>query len=115
MVVETLKCNEVCGENHVEYTYKLIQRELSMDIEGGRRVIEAYGIEVESKIKDNNGSGQVFKDEVQYITPYKNKGHEFLNMLKNNSVSPIHLIDIVEEHIEEYYMDFNDIAEAIAN
>jgi len=115
MIVETLKCNEVCGEDVVEYTYKLIQRELSMDVQGGRRVIEAYGIEVESRIKGNNESGQVFKDEVKYITPCKNKGREFLNMLKDNSVSPIHLIDIIEEYIEEYYMDFNNVVEAIAN
>ncbi|MEG0307803.1 MAG: DUF6514 family protein [Clostridium sp.] len=115
MIIETLKCNEVCDGNSIEYTYRLIERELSIDDQGDKKVIGAYGIEVESEVKLTDESVQAFKSEIKYITPFKHRGIEFLNILKNNSVSPIHLIDITEEYIEEYYSDFNENLDEIAN
>lgn len=115
MIIETIKCNAENEQNHVEYTYNLIQSELEIYMHGEKRVIDAYGVEVESKVKDKNSAVNEYKEEVKYITPYRYKGSEFLKLLKNNKVSPIHLLDITEEYIEEYYGDFDEAAQAVAN
>lgn len=107
MVIETLKCNYNNEGTNLEYTYRLVQRDLHLDNNGGACCIKAYGVEVESKVKDNEKNVQAFKEEIKYITPYKYKGSQFLHMLEKNMVSPIHLIDVTEEIVEEYYRDFD--------
>lgn len=107
MIIETLKCNCDCEGDVVEYTYKLIQRDLQLENKDGDHCIEAYGVEVESRRKNNDKIVHASKEEVRYITPYKYKGSQFLHLLEKNMVSPIHLVEIVEEMIEEYYKDFD--------
>lgn len=107
MIIETLKCNCDCGGDVLEYTYKLIQRELRVDTCGQNQSIKAYGVEVESKRKNNDKIVQASKEEVKYLTPYKYKGSQFLHMLEKNMVSPIHLFDVTEDVIEEFYKDFD--------
>ena len=107
MVIETLMCNWDCGKEKLEYIYKLIQRELYLYSNGEEFCIKSYGVEVESKVKNNDKIVQAFKEEIKYITPYKYKGSQFLHMLERNMVSPIHLIEITEELVEEYYKDFD--------
>lgn len=107
MVIETLKCNHCCEGTKLEYIYRLIQRELAIEHNGEACFLEAYGIEVESKIEHNENCVQGFREEIKYVTPYKYKGSKFLHMLAKNMVSPIHLVDIAEEIIDEYYKDFD--------
>lgn len=107
MIIETLKCNCDCSGENIEYTYKLIQRDLHLDNKGEDCCIKAYGIEIESKKINNDKVVQAYKEEIKYITPYKYKGSQFLHLLQKHQVSPIHLIDIAEEVVEEYYKDFD--------
>lgn len=107
MIIETLKCDECCEGTNVEYIYRLIQRELVIEHNGEECFLEAYGVEVESKIKDIKNCVQGFREEIKYITPYKHKGSKFIHMLAKNKISPIHLVDITEEVIDEYYKDFD--------
>lgn len=107
MVIETLRCNCDCGEEKLEYIYRLIQRDLHLYSDDKEFFIKSYGIEVESKIKNEDKIVQAFTEEIKYISPYKYKGSQFLHMLERNMVSPIHLIDITEELVEEYYKDFD--------
>ncbi|WP_346930201.1 DUF6514 family protein [Clostridium sp.] len=115
MIIETLKSNMECEENTIEYTYNLIQSELEIHMDGERRVIDVYGVEIESEVKNKGKHVKQYKEHVQCITPNKYKGSELLGLLKNNVVSPIHLIDIIEEYIETYYADFDEVVQAIAN
>lgn len=107
MVIETLTCNYNYEGQAVEYTYRLIERELNVELDGDLQSIKAYGVEVESSRYDKEKYLDGMFEEVKYITPYKNKGSQFLHMLKRNMVSPIHLIDITEELVDEYYKDFD--------
>ncbi|WP_346889983.1 DUF6514 family protein [Clostridium sp. UBA1056] len=115
MIIETLKSNMVCEENTVEYTYNLIQSELEVNTNGERRVIDVYGVEIESEVKNKDKHVERYRENVGCITPNRYKGSELLGLLRNNGVSPIHLIDIIEEYIEEYYADFDEVVQAIAN
>lgn len=107
MVIETLKCNCDYEGANLEYTYRLVQRELKLENDGEECCITAYGVEVESKLKDNNNIVQTSKEQINFVTPYKYKGSQFLHMLQKNMVSPVHLIDVTEEVIEDYYKDFD--------
>ncbi len=107
MIIETLKCNCDCEGDILEYTYRLIQRDLHVENHGENQSIKAYGVEVESKRKNNDKIVQASKEEVRYVTPYKYKGSQFLHMLERNMVSPIHLVEVAEEVIEEFYKDFD--------
>lgn len=107
MIIETLKCNCDCGGDVLEYTYRLIQRDLHVESHGEDQSIKAYGVEVESKRKNNDKIVQASKEEVKYVTPYKYKGSQFLHMLERNMVSPMHLVEVTEEVIEEFYIDFD--------
>lgn len=107
MIIETLKCNCNDGEVNIEYIYKLIQRDLHLNNNEDDICIKAYGVEVESKIKEKDKIVQAVREEIKYVTPYKYKGSQFLHMLEKNMVSPIHLTDITEELIEDYYKDFD--------
>jgi translation initiation factor 2 beta subunit (eIF-2beta)/eIF-5 len=115
MIIETLKSNMVCEENTVEYTYNLVQSELEVNTNGERRVIDVYGVEIESEVKNKDKHVERYREHVGCITPNRYKGSELLGLLRNNGVSPIHLIDIIEEYIEEYYADFDEVVQAIAN
>lgn len=107
MVIETLKCNCNNEGANIEYIYRLIQRDLHLDNNGDEVCIKAYGVEVESKLKVKDKSVQATRGEIKYVTPYKYKGSQFLHMLERNMVSPVHLTDITEELIEDYYKDFD--------
>lgn len=115
MIIETLKSNIVCEENTVEYTYNLIKSELEINRNGERRVIDVYGVEIESEVKNKDKNVNQYKEHGSCITPDKYKGSKLLGLLRNNEVSPVHLIDIIEEYIEEYYADFDKAVQAIAN
>lgn len=107
MVIETLTCSYDCEGQAREYTYRLIERDLNIEIDGDSQCIKAYGVKVESSGCDKEKDVQGIVEEFKYITPYKNKGSQFLHMLQRNMVSPIHLIDIAEEVVDEYYKDFD--------
>lgn len=107
MIIETLKRNYNCGEENLEYIYNLIEGELKLHNGKEKYSIKAYGVEIESIITNHDKIVHASREEVKYITPYKFKGREFLNMLEKNMVSPIHLLEITEELIEDYYKDFD--------
>ncbi len=107
MVIETLRCNCDYDGANLEYIYRLVQRDLQLESNGEICCIKAYGVEVEGKVKDNDKIVQASREEIKYISPYKYKGSKFLHMLEKNMVSPIHLMDIAEELIDEYYKDFD--------
>ncbi|MDU1855534.1 MAG: DUF6514 family protein, partial [Clostridium baratii] len=50
-----------------------------------------------------------YKDSVELISPVESKVKGLLKMLYENQVSPIHLIDIIGEYVDEYVNDFKNI------
>ena len=108
MIVDTVKCKVKEDNGEFEYIYNLVENKLSLEM--CKDNILAYGVEVQSFIKTNGKMVMVDKEEVKFISPYKYKVKEFMSMLEKNLVSPIHLIDIVEEVIEDYYLDFDNIS-----
>lgn len=84
-----------------KYQYKLIKTLIGKD--------EVFGIEIERT--DYKGELEIdsYKDSVELISPVESKVKDLLKMLYENQVSPIHLIDIIGEYVDEYVNDFKNI------
>jgi hypothetical protein len=76
-----------------KYTYKMTE-----ELFDG---IKEYGIEV---IREDINLGIIsdnIRKEVKCISNKKENVSEILNILSRNEVSPIHLVDVVEEYIDK--------------
>ena len=84
-----------------KYQYKLIKTLIGKD--------EVFGIEIERT--DYKGDLEIdsYKDSVELISPVESKVKCLLKMLYENQVSPIHLVDIIGEYVDEYVNDFKNI------
>lgn len=114
MIIDTINCRIKCDDGELEYIYNLTERKLSLEVEGKEEEIITYGVEAQSYLVKENKKVLVFRDAIDVLTPYKHKAKEFINILKKNEVSPVHLLDIAEEIIEEYYLDFEKVVQAIS-
>lgn len=84
------------------YSYRLTE----VDFYGTR----AYGIEIERKDYKDSALVNIERDSVEKISCYLDKVEKLTNMLYVYEVSPIHLIDIIGEYVDEYVQDFNHCA-----
>ena len=89
-----------------EVQYKYSYRLTEIDFYGA----SAYGIEIERKDYINNMLVNIERDSVEKISCYLEKVQKLTNMLYVYEVSPIHLIDIIGEYVDEYVNDFNQCA-----
>ena len=64
------------------------------------------------EIMDINNCDDLFlysiieRNEIRKISNSKTKVEWLLNLLKDNNVSPIHLVDILGSYVDEYVSDF---------
>ncbi|AYD39375.1 hypothetical protein D4Z93_01985 [Clostridium fermenticellae] len=108
MVIESLvKVNEFEGIKY-NYIYKLLKDKVMITYKKQALELECYGIEIERQDLKDNKIINSEKDFVKNISPQKYKVYNLLKMLYNNGVSPIHLIDVLGEYIDEYIIDFDD-------
>lgn len=114
MIIDTINCSIKCDDGELEYIYNLTERKLSLEVEGKEEEIITYGVEAQSYVVKENKKVLISKDAIEVLTPYKHKAKEFINMLRKNEVSPVHLLNIAEEVIEEYYLDFEKVVQVIS-
>ena len=50
---------------------------------------------------------KIERDSVNYISTHKEKVKKLFDLVSKNNVSPIHLIDVIGEYVDEYVSDFN--------
>lgn len=109
IVLETLVKHIGEQEKKSNYFYRLIKSELIVRNESKVSKIQSYGIEIEKQDIIDGKIVNIERDCAKNISPQRHKVHELLKMLYNNDVSPIHLIDILGEYIDEYIIDFDEI------
>lgn len=115
MVVETLINKVVEDGKEFTYVYKLLKSDFLMEVDGNQKSIQAYGIQVETQNEINGKITTVYSDCEKYISPQRHKVQGLLKLLNENTVSPVHFIDIVGEYIDEYIGDFDEEFKVIAN
>ncbi len=115
VVVETLM-NKVLEEGReFTYVYKLLKSDFLMEVDGNQRNVQAYGIEIETQGVVNGNIEKIYSDCEKYISPQRHKVKTLLKLLSDNTVSPIHFIDIAGEYIDEYISDFDEEFKGIAS
>lgn len=107
LVVEQMNRTEFLEEKSLIYSYRLTKKLKVLDSSGERIEIQAYGIEVERQDFCNGVLINVEREFIESISPQRYKVKNLLNLLYDNLVSPIHLIDVLGEYIDEYVSDFD--------
>ncbi|MBU3091702.1 hypothetical protein K2F40_09875 [Clostridium sp. CM028] len=114
VVIENLLRKVTDGDVNHNYFYRLVKSQISVSMYGELTEIQAYGIEIERQdIVDGSVVG-IQRDCVENISPQRHKVKNLLKMLYDNTVSPIHMIDILGDYIDEYTSDFDEILKNIA-
>lgn len=108
MVVENLISTEKVKQVKYVYFYRLLKGKIiiaysNKDVEE----VQTYGIEVERQDILNGKLINVQRDSVENISPERYKVHSLLKLLYDNKVSPLHLVDIIGDYVDDYTMDFN--------
>lgn len=102
-------------ENDVKhnYFYRMVKSQMSVSMYGELNHVQAYGIEVERQDIVNDTVVFIERDCVENISPQRHKVKNLLKMLYDNNVSPIHMIDILGDYIDEYIVDFDEMLKNI--
>ncbi|GKU26886.1 DUF6514 family protein [Clostridium folliculivorans] len=108
MVVENLWRKVNFDDKEYNYSYRLIKTDF--------RGSAVYGIEIERTDYDhNNNMVNIERDCIEKISPIYDNVHQLLSLVYENQVSPIHLIDILGERVDELLGDFSTCCLSIAN
>jgi hypothetical protein len=116
VVIENMNRSEIVDGVTYNYFYRITKGQVILPIGGDKVVVQSYGIEIERQdIKD----GSIFnieRDSISSISPQRYKVHNLLKLLYDNVVSPIHLIDVLGEYVDEYIIDFDkELMETVTN
>jgi hypothetical protein len=114
VVIENL-CKKVTdGDVKHNYFYRLVKSEISVLACDEPTNVQAYGIEVERQDIVDDMVVCIERDCVKNISPQRYKVKNLIKMLYDNTVSPIHMIDIIGDYIDEYIVDFDEELKNIA-
>lgn len=90
------------------YFYRMIKDQIIVSSNDSVKKLDAYGIEVERQDMCDGRLVNIERDRIKSISPYLNKVQVLLNLIFKGVVSPIHLIDVLGEYVDEYTYDFNN-------
>jgi hypothetical protein len=110
MVVESLNRSMNREEVTCNYFYRLIKGQASLVINGEKMTVQTYGIEIERQDVREGEIVNIERDSVSSISPQRHKVHNLLRLLYDHEVSPIHLIDVIGEYVDEYIIDFDMVS-----
>ncbi len=114
MVVESMVRNEVCEDMKKNYFYRLVKNKVSLSLGDDTMEVQSYGIEIERQDILNSSIVNIERDCVKSISPHRHKVHNLLKLLYDNCVSPIHLVDVLGDYIDEYIVDFDEALKEIS-
>ncbi|MDT8716112.1 hypothetical protein IAI10_05550 [Clostridium sp. 19966] len=108
-IVESLNKTLTLGETTYNYYYRLIRSDAV--IRNGKKLnLQTYGIEVERQDYSDNNIINIERDNILFISPQRHKVHNLLKLAYENEVSPLHLVEVLGEYVDEYIVDFDDAA-----
>jgi hypothetical protein len=107
MVVENLIRTENRENIKHVYLYRLLKNKVHITYGKDTIEVQSYGIEIERQDVIDGKLINLERDSVKSISPERYKVHNLLKLLYDNIVSPIHLIDVLGDYIDEYIIDFD--------
>lgn len=115
MVVESMVRSEVFDDKKRVYYYRMTKNEMVLTMEGESATVQTYGIEIERHDMVDGTVVNTEEESIETISPQRHKVHNLLKLLYDNLVSPVHLIDILGEYIDEYVIDYDEIMQSAVN
>ncbi len=97
-IVKNLNVIRICDNIRYDYDYRVIQTKYNGE--------DIYGIEIERRDFNNDILINVERDSIHKISCHIEKVKELLSILYKNEVSPIHLIDVIGDKVDEYVSEF---------
>lgn len=110
MVVESLNRNMNREDITCNYFYRLIKGQASITTGGEKMTVQTYGIEIERQDVREGEIVNIERDSVNSISPQRHKVHNLIRLLYDYEVSPVHLIDVIGEYVDEYIIDFDMVS-----
>lgn len=107
LLLNKLEVKKLIGDEEIKYVYKLTQTELNQR--------PAYGITIEKVSMNGEEAIDIYKESIDIISPIRHKVEQLLNVLYKAEVSPVHLVDIIGEYVDECAVDFDGIEDATRN
>ena len=114
IILETLIKKVTDGSVNHNYIYRLVKNQVSILMYGELINVNAFGIEMETQDMVEDKIIHIQRDCVENISPERYKVKNLLKMVYDNTVSPIHMIDILGEYIDDYTSDFDETLKYIA-
>ncbi len=108
LILEQMSRAEKVEEKDAIYVYRLIKDTLLLPFNDEKIEVQSYGIEVERQDLINGVVVGIERDKVKTISPQRYKVRNLMKLLYDNMVSPIHLVDVLGEYVDEYVIDFED-------
>jgi hypothetical protein len=114
VVLENLNKKITEGDVVHNYFYRLVKSQISVSMYDEVTKVQAYGIEIERQDTVSGIVECIQRDSVLNISPQRHKVKELFKMVYENTVSPIHMIDILGDYVDEYISDFDEVLKNIA-
>lgn len=92
------------------YKYYVLETSKEMTINNKKFIIPCYGINVVSEVYEGGKMCFSFENSIEHVTPFLGKVLNLIEYLKINGVSPIHLIEVAGEFVDEWVNDFDNKA-----
>ena len=83
----------------MELEYYIVPRHISPELCG----LESYGIKVVKIQREEGGGAVVESKEIDNVFYRKSDAEKFINLIKRNCVTPMTLMDVVEDYIVDYF------------
>lgn len=109
-------CNcKVEADEQVAYVFRyyLLEDSKKILINESHINVPCYGIEITSERIVQGRLEEVFCDSLDAVSSIKDKVVNLIEFLRDNEVSPYHLIDIVGEYADEWVGDFDKDARCL--
>ncbi|MCH3965867.1 MAG: DUF6514 family protein [Clostridium sp.] len=117
MIIENLLRTEgedLEGSMKRVYSYRLIKNQMDIICDWNTVPLQSYGIEIERQDILNDHLIDVCRDCVKNISPNRYKVHNLLKLLYDSQVSPIYLVDVIGDYVDEYILDFDKQLKSMA-
>ena len=110
LVIENLSKVENLEGKKYKYIYRITKSSFPIKINEEIVNLDCYGIETECEEILENCVVSVERSSIEKISTSRYKVHNLVKLLYDNSVSPIHLVDVIGEYVDEYVSDFDSTA-----
>ncbi|MGL5380464.1 DUF6514 family protein [Clostridium sp.] len=100
-IVDSLCTTKTEEDKEIRYIYRVTKEYFNES--------QAYGIEVERLDLKCGRVVNIERDGIRLISNNRFKVSELMRMLHKHQVSPIHLVDILGEYVDEYIYDFDEL------